>query len=295
VTRAALALLAAATLFAAPAAGSPRLVAPAPRGAPPPPAAASPAEQVRAAVEGIRGYRERAAAPGLRDEERDELADLAWSLCDGVLGDPAVRDEGLRTPAFLRQWALLLLDDGEEDEALERLERLRSLAPVDPETHYLLGLTLARLGRSPAAAAAFRRALELHVDGEAEVRARLASALADGGDRQAALAEAERAVAADPEEYYARFVRGRIRGELGRADALADLLAAARLYADDAELWEAIARERERRGDAAGELAAWREVLRLDPSDALAARTVERLAPPATAPAGARGGRAAEP
>lgn len=248
--------------------GPPALAAPAP-----------PGERVRRAVAGIESWRGRAAAPGLADEERDALADHAWAALDEVLGDPGLRDEARRTAAFLRAQALLLLDDGADDEAFAVLERLGEVAPEDPETHYLRGLSLMGLERPAEAAGAYRRALALGVRGGAGVRAHLAYATAAAGAPEEGLAECLRAAGEDPREYLVPFVRGWILGELGRgAEARAAYAEAVGLERDDADLWWLRAEAELAAGNAAGAAEAWREVVRIDPSDAEAADRLRDLA-----------------
>lgn len=273
--------LAASLLVAAPALPATRDVA---RSAHPtlpasPPAAAlavAPDDRLRAIVGLIDQARLRAGAPGLRDEERDALAELAWAQADEALEDPLLRERARRDPDFLQAQALLLMDDGEDEEALLVLDRLRTIAPDDPETHRLLALAYMGLGRAPGAVEAYRRALALGVDAAADVRAHLAYALAVAGRREEALAESERAIAADQTAYFGYFIRGWILGELGREEeARREYLAAVQRERDDADLWALLAKSWEGAGEIARAQAAWREVIRIDPSDEdAAAKTV---------------------
>jgi tetratricopeptide (TPR) repeat protein len=236
------------------------------------PQGTAPDERLRALVALVEKARDQAAAPGLREEERDALAELAWAQVDEALEDPLLRERSQRDPAFLQAQALLLMDDGEDEDAVGVLERLRTIAPDDPETHRLLALCLTGLKRTQPAVESYRRALELGVRDAAEVRAHLAYALAIGGRRDEALAESERAIAADPAAYLGHFVRGWILGELGRADdARTEYLAAVQHERDDADLWALLAESWEKAGDGARAKEAWREVVRIDPSDETAA------------------------
>ncbi|MHB8835382.1 MAG: hypothetical protein ACYC9Y_06715 [Candidatus Methylomirabilia bacterium] len=237
---------------------------------------AAPDDRLREIVAIIDRTRARAAAPGLTDEARDALAEMAWAQAEEALADPILHERAQRDPDFLQAQALLLLDDGEDEDALVVLQRLAVVAPEDPETHRLLALALMALGRSGGAVDANRRALALGADAAAEVRARLAYALAVAGRLEEALVESERAIALDPSAYLGHFIRGWILGEAGRRDEeRREYLEAVQRERDDADLWELLARSWERAGDRARALAAWGEVVRIDPSDKEAA---EKLA-----------------
>jgi Flp pilus assembly protein TadD len=241
----------------------------------PAPAAAAPDARLRAIVALIDRTRVRAAAPGLSDEERDALAEMAWAQAGEALADPYLRERSQRDPDFLQAQALLLMDDGEDEDALGVLERLVVIAPQDPETHRLLALGLMGLGRAAGAIDAYRRALALDVAGAAEVRAHLAQALAVAGRLEEGLAESERAIAQDPSAYLGHFIRGWILGEAGRRDEeRLEYLEAVQRERDDADLWELLARSWERAGDRVRAQAAWSEVVRIDPSDEEAAEKV---------------------
>ncbi len=237
--------------------------------------AAASDDRLRAIVALIDRTRARAAAPGLRDEERDALAELAWAQAEEALADPYLHERALRDPDFLQAQALLLMDDGEDEDALGVLERLAVVAPEDPETHRLLALGLMGLGRGAGAVEEYRRALALDVDAAAEVRAHLAHALVVAGRLEEGLAESERAIAQDPSAYLGHFIRGWILGEAGRRDEeRREYLEAVQRERDDADLWELLARSWERAGDRARAQAAWAEVVRIDPSDEEAAEKI---------------------
>jgi tetratricopeptide (TPR) repeat protein len=252
---------------------SPRVPRPALAVLPTPgPAAGAPDERLRAIVSLIDQTRVRAAAPGLRDEERDALAELAWAQVDEALEDPLLRERASRDPGFLRAQAGLLMDDGEDEEALGVLDRLRTIAPGDPETHRLLALVFMGLGRAPQAVEEYRRALATGADQGAELRAHLAYALAVSGRNEEGLVESGRAIAADPASYLGHFVRGWILGELGRSEEeRREYLEAVKFERDDADLWAQLARSWEEAGERDRALAAWGEVARIDPSDEEAA------------------------
>lgn len=236
--------------------------------APSPSPGSTPEERLRKIVALVDETRARAAAPGLRDEERDALAELAWAQIDESLDDPLLRERSRRDPSFLQAQALLLMDDGEDEEALGVLERLQTIAPADPETHRLLALALMGAGRAPDAVEEFRLALALGAGPEGQVRAHLAYALAVARRGGEALAESERAIADDPAAYLGHFVRGWVLGQLGRRDEeRQEYLAAVQRERDDADLWALLAESWEAAGEAERAREAWREVLRIDPSD----------------------------
>ena len=272
--------LAAALLVAAPARPAPTRDALAFHPARPSPAAgapetAAPEQRLRAIVALVDQARARAAAPGLSDEEREALADQAWAHADEALEDPYLRELAQRDPDFLQIQALLLMDDGEDDAALAVLQRLAVIAPEDPETHLLLAQCLMGLGRPAGAVGEYRRALALGVETAAEVRAHLAHALVVAGHPEEGLAESERAIALDPSAYLGHFMRGWILGEAGRRDEeRREYLEALKLERDDADLWALLALSWERAGENARAREAWREVVRIDPSDREAASKV---------------------
>jgi len=234
--------------------------------------AAAPDDRLRAIVALIDRNRARAAAPGLCDEERDALTEMSWIQAEEALADPYLHERAQRDPDFLQAQALLLMDDGEDEEALVVLERLALIAPEDPETHRLLALGLMGLDRAPGAVEAYRRALALDVGAAAEVRAHLAYALVVAGRPGEGLAESAQAIAMDPSAYLGHFIRGWILGEAGRRDEeRREYLEAVQRERDDADLWELLARNWERAGDHARAQAAWGEVVRIDPSDEEAA------------------------
>jgi len=238
-------------------------------------APAAPDERLRALVALIDRTRARAAAPGVGEEERAALAELAWSQADEALGDPTLSERAGRDPDFLQVQALLLMDDGEDEDALAVLQRLAVIAPEDPETHLLLAQCLMGLGRPAGAVGEYRRALALGVETAAEVRAHLAHALVVAGHPEEGLAESERAIALDPSAYLGHFMRGWILGEAGRRDEeRREYLEALKLERDDADLWALLALSWERAGENARAREAWREVVRIDPSDREAASKV---------------------
>lgn len=236
---------------------------------------AAPDDRLREIVATIDRTRARAGAPGLRDEQRAALAELARVQADEALADPHLHERAWRDPDFLQVQALLLMDDGAEQEALGVLERLSVIAPGDPETHRLLALGLMEFGRAAGAVDAYRRALSLGVETAAEVRAHLSYALAVAGRLEEALIESERAIAQDPSNYSVHFIRGLVLGEAGRRDEeRREYQAAVERERDDADLWGSLAQSWERAGDPDRARAAWAEVVRIDPSDEEAAEKI---------------------
>jgi len=155
-------------------------------------------------------------------------------------------------PAARSSVGLLLREQGHLDEAVVELRRAVALAPDHAGTRAALGATLSELDRPDEAEPELRAALHLgpndamvlnnlglvqHARGEvaeavtsltearrlrpdlASIAANLAAALRDGGALDAALAEAEAALAAEPENADARFIAGTIhlaRGDFAR-------------------------------------------------------------------------------
>jgi Tfp pilus assembly protein PilF len=108
----------------------------------------------------------------------------------------------------------------------------------------------------------------MDLGGGTEIRAELAYAPSAAGRHEEGLAESARAIAAAPGSYLAHFVRGWILGELGRREEeRREYLEAVRLERDDADLWAQLAMSWEEAGDSERARAAWREVIRIDPSD----------------------------
>jgi tetratricopeptide (TPR) repeat protein len=100
--------------------------------------------------------------------------------------------------AYWRQLGALSLLDSTGD-ALRAYTRAAELAPDDPQAQMLLGVLCLRTGRLEAAEAAFKRQMELAVNGNGEAAryragTMLGDTLAAKGDREAALAAYEAAL-----------------------------------------------------------------------------------------------------
>lgn len=140
---AALTALAAAVFIAVPARTAPAVnsqVLPHERSAirAPAPQAADPDGRLRSIVALIEQTRARAAAPGLRDEERDALADLAWAQADEALEDPFLRerDDPDRWWQLARSWERV----GESERAREAWREVVRIDPSDDEAAEKLGV-----------------------------------------------------------------------------------------------------------------------------------------------------------
>ncbi|HVT46109.1 MAG TPA: tetratricopeptide repeat protein [Thermoanaerobaculia bacterium] len=133
-----------------------------------------------------------------------------------------------------RASARLLLADHEIQQALEKRRTARTL--------HAAGVADALLGRTGSAVAKLREASEL-ASGDASIRSDLAAAHYAGGDYEASLQEADKALALDPDQGEARFNRALALEALGRRD---EALAAWNDYLaiDDSSEWAGEARER---------------------------------------------------
>jgi Flp pilus assembly protein TadD len=103
-----------------------------------------------------------------------------------------------------------LFEQEDDRGATDELRRAIYLRPDDDEPHLLLGQIYRRAGRLAEAINAFRIAVWSRESVAA--RLRLAETLHESGDTAAALVEARRAVALDPQSVEAREVLARIGG-----------------------------------------------------------------------------------
>lgn len=106
-----------------------------------------------------------------------------------------------------------LFDQEDDRGAINELRRAIYLRPYDDEPHLLLGQIYRRAGRLTEAINAFRIAVWSRATVGGLVR--LAEALHESGDSAAALVEARRAVALDPQSREARDLLARIGGDDG--------------------------------------------------------------------------------
>jgi tetratricopeptide (TPR) repeat protein len=121
---------------------------------------------------------------------------------------------------------------GDRTAALAHAERAVALAPGSDEPAYLCGILLRELGDPRAAA--LLRALVARYPRHVEGWCALGETLKDAGDRQAALAAFERAVAVDPRLAKAHFHRAAMLHALERFAEAADGFRMAQSLAPDA-------------------------------------------------------------
>ncbi len=113
--------------------------------------------------------------------------------------------------------AVLYNDSGDPARALPHALRSVELAPNDAKNFGTLGSVLAKLGRIPEAAAAYRKSAELAPD-SSEAHAALAGALAQLEQFPAAEAEARRAIELDPNEPRGHVNLGTLLASCGRTE-----------------------------------------------------------------------------
>src|ERR1700750_273281 len=110
----------------------------------------------------------------LPDKSSREYADVvrafyvglaALQVGDDVRADPKLAEVTRLVagePAGWANWGLLALRQRNFDDAVQRLERARSLAPESDQVQYLIGLLESGRGRSAEAVAALGKAIELN-------------------------------------------------------------------------------------------------------------------------------------
>lgn len=159
--------------------------------------------------------------------EQDQLADRVPPGLERLPARLDVRPvarvaAAVATPAQQEQRALAafhlargrrLFEQDDDRAALDELRRAVYLRPYDDEAHLLLGQIYRRAGRLSEAVNAFRIAVWARETVAGHLR--LAEALHDSGDITAAIAEARRAVALDPQSAEAREVLARVGGDDG--------------------------------------------------------------------------------
>ena len=106
--------------------------------------------------------------------------------------------------------------------AFERSLRLKA----DPQTEYLLGVALEKLGQRPAAIETFQRVLRSHPEHAGALSA-IGSAYREAGNYTAARAALERAVKFDPNDLRANYQLGLVYAKLGDTEAAKRLFARA--------------------------------------------------------------------
>jgi len=126
---------------------------------------------------------------------------------------------GLRATVF-EDAARLWLAEGQPSIALAALDGPDRISAAGADRLVLRARIEAALGDWPAAASTLRAVLDGSPD-DALARALLAAALRRGGDPGSALAEAERALALDPDLAEARFEAGAALAETGATEAAA--------------------------------------------------------------------------
>jgi len=150
-----------------------------------PAAAPNGLERVKAAFEPPRGQRIDAALEMVGQRQQRELA------------------------AFYLERGRRLVEQENDREAESELTRALYLSPYDAEAHRLLGRSYLRTGRLREAIDAFK--VSIWSEDTAAARLALAEAYLEARDTEAALAEAQRALALDPSSVHARKLIERLR------------------------------------------------------------------------------------
>lgn len=169
------------------------------------------------------------------------------------------------TAASLARQAAELRGKGQLAEALERFRKAVALEPGAGPLHREIGLILLEQREFAAAAEAFGRASTLNPR-DWESRYNQALALANAGDRKAALALLDKLVAARPSWGLAWFGVGHVRAGLAQWEGAA--AAYRRAVKLDPTLHRAhfeLGRLLDRQGDTAGAIASYRAAIKLKP------------------------------
>jgi Flp pilus assembly protein TadD len=166
------------------------------------------------------------------------------------------------------------LNAGHLEPARILFERVVPHATADARTHIGHGLLLSRLGRTPEAAASFRRAVEIDPRNP-DAHANLGLALAQSGDAESAMREYTTALRLRPNFPIALHNLGLLLSDLGRLTESADALTrAAALDASQPATWFRLGDVLARLGKLDDAIAAYQRTLSLAPTDANAANNL---------------------
>ncbi len=167
-------------------------------------------------------------------------------------------------------FARLLQNFGQLDEAAEQWRQVLRLLPHHEQAYYGLANVLDAQGRSGDALVYFRAALRWR-PGSVEARNGLGLALANQGRVPEALAEYERALRAKPDFVEARVNLGQILAQQGRtSEALAQYLEALRLKSNNVAAHINLGKLLANQGRFAEATNHYREAIRLQPGNAIA-------------------------
>jgi tetratricopeptide (TPR) repeat protein len=135
--------------------------------------------------------------------------DLDIPPASRVIGSPAEHDQR-ETAAYHLDRGRRLTEERRDREAINELRRAVYLTPYEDEPHLLLGRLYQRGGRSSEALDEFRIAIWCR--DSAAARLALGGALFESGERDAARAEVERALALQPDSVEAKELMRKIGG-----------------------------------------------------------------------------------
>jgi tetratricopeptide (TPR) repeat protein len=170
----------------------------------------------------------------------------------------------------------IAMDRGRSEEAVAWYRDAIASGCDDPKVPFALGIALKRLGRLDDARRAYGQALSMDPR-FTDARVHLALVTA-AGDRAAALALLDEALALDPRSALALMNRALLRAEAGRdEEALGDALAALRLAPGSADAHATLASVHRRGGRAAQARAEAAEALRISPANPDAAAVLRDL------------------
>ena len=179
----------------------------------------------------IAGCRPGAKLPAKSSKEYDEVVRAFYvGLAALQVGDDVRADSKLAQltqlvpaePAGWANWGLLALRQRNFDQASERLERARALAPENAQIYYLIGLLEKGRGRSSEAIIALRKAIELNPKNLIATFA-LAEEIERQGDENSAVEFQQllqKILEVQPDNLAALLEVGRIAAKRGDADAL---------------------------------------------------------------------------
>jgi len=165
------------------------------------------------------------------------------------------------------------LESNRNEEAREQEAEALRIDPAYLEARLNLALAFSQLGRPGDAEAEYRKALDLHPEGqELEMaHAGLGAALATEHRTAEALPELQLAVQLRPDSAEGHFNLGTALAELGRtSEAASELAIAVRLQPDDAEAHRGLAMASAAMGDRAQAASEFAVVAQLRPDDAVA-------------------------